>query len=88
MTRLAEYSRDAATGICEGMFETAPHAAPPTDVTSSPATEPSTLPPVSAARSTTTDPGPMVSTIWRVTSSGAGRPGTAAVVISASAAAM
>ena len=55
--------------------------------TSSPATEPSTLPPDSAARSTTTDPGRIASTIARVTSSGAGRPGTAAVVMTASAAA-
>ena len=50
--------------------------------TSSPGCEPSTLPPVSAARSTTTEPGFMPSTIAAVTSSGAARPGTAAVVIS------
>ena len=56
--------------------------------TTSPATEPSTLPPLSAARSTTTEPGFICSTISRVTSIGACRPGTAAVVIRASAAAM
>ena len=55
--------------------------------TTSPATAPSTLPPVSAARSTTTEPGFICSTIALVTSSGALRPGTAAVVISASASA-
>ena len=55
--------------------------------TSSPATEPSTLPPDSAARSTTTDPGRIARTMSAVTRSGAGRPGIAAVVISTSAAA-
>ena len=49
---------------------------------------PSTFPPESAARSTTTEPGFICSTISAVTSIGAWRPGTAAVVISASAAAM
>ncbi len=54
---------------------------------SSPATAPSTLPPDSAARSTTTLPGFMPASMPAVTSSGARRPGTAAVVISTSAAA-
>ena len=49
--------------------------------TSSPATDPSTLPPDSAARSTTTDPGRIARTMSAVTRSGAGRPGIAAVVI-------
>ncbi len=56
--------------------------------TTLPGTEPSTLPPLSAARSTTTEPGFICSTIAWVTSIGAVRPGTAAVVISASALAM
>ena len=43
--------------------------------------KPSTFPPLSAARSTTTEPGFIALTMSRVTSSGAGRPGTAAVVM-------
>jgi hypothetical protein len=39
------------------------------------------LPPRSAARSTITEPGFMLSTIARVTSFGAGRPGMSAVVM-------
>ena len=56
--------------------------------TTSPGFDPSTLPPDSAARSTTTDPGFISSTIALVTSLGACRPGTAAVVIRTSASAM
>jgi len=41
----------------------------------------STLPPASAARSTVTEPGRMLSTMSRVTSTGARRPGTSAVVM-------
>ena len=44
----------------------------------------SQLPPVSPARSTTTLPGFMPSTAAAVTSRGAGRPGTSAVVITTS----
>ena len=54
----------------------------------SPATEPSTFPPLSAARSTTTEPGAIFETISAVTNLGAVRPGTAAVVINTSAAAI
>jgi hypothetical protein len=71
-------------GICEGTLRPAPHlgVADPHDLAG---TEPSTLPPVSAARSTTTEPGFICSTIARSPAS-APAPGTAAVVISASAA--
>ena len=44
----------------------------------------SQLPPVSTARSTTTEPGFIDSTIARVTSTGAGRPGISAVVMTMS----
>ena len=81
------YSREAGPGICDGTLRP-PHTWALPIRTTSPATEPSTLPPVSAARSTTTEPGFICSTIADVTSIGAVRPGTAAVVISASAFAM
>ena len=45
---------------------------------------PSTLPPLSTARSTTTEPGRMLSTMARLTRRGAGRPGICAVVITRS----
>lgn len=60
---------------------------PPTSVTL-PASAPSILPPRSTARSTTTDPGFMESSISRVTSRGAGRPGISAVVMTMSCLAM
>ena len=50
----------------------------------SPGSEASQFPPVSAARSTITDPGGMASTISLVIRMGAFFPGTAAVVITAS----
>ena len=52
--------------------------------TVSPATVSSQLPPPSAAMSMMTDPGPMSSTMAAVTSVGALRPGTAAVVMTTS----
>ena len=57
-------------------------------VTISPATEPSTFPPLSEARSTTTEPGAICETMAAVTNLGAVLPGTAAVVIKTSDAAM
>ena len=50
-------------------------------LTTSPGTVVSTLPPASAARSTVTEPGRMLSTMSRVTSTGARLPGTSAVVM-------
>ena len=81
------YSRLAGPAIWLGTFAPPQTSALPM-VSSVPATEPSTLPPDSEARSITTEPGFICSTIDRDTSIGAVRPGTAAVVISASAAAM
>ena len=52
-----------------------------------PGSESSQLPPLSAAMSTMTDPSAMRSTMAVVTRTGAWRPGTAAVVITTSAAA-
>ena len=52
----------------------------PFSTTVSPATVSSQLPPVSAARSTITEPATMLRTASAVISSGAGRPGIAAVV--------
>ena len=54
---------------------------PPEVSTISPGFEPSTLPPVSAAKSTMIVPGAIESTIACVINRGAWRPGTAAVVI-------
>ena len=53
----------------------------PCTVVTSPGTVSSQFPPVSAARSTITDPGRMASTAVAGISRGAGRPGTSAVVI-------
>ena len=81
------YSRLAGPGIWLGTFAPPQSWTPPT-LRTSPGCTPSTLPPDSAARSTTTEPGFICFTMSAVTSTGACRPGTAAVVISASAAAM
>ena len=56
----------------------------PSRTTSSPGSVSSQLPPVSAARSTITEPGRIASTPQAGISFGAGRPGIAAVVITAS----
>ena len=53
--------------------------------TFSPVTVPATLPPLAAAMSTTTEPGFIAATVSAVTSSGAGRPGMSAVVMTMSA---
>src|SRR6476620_11173805 len=53
----------------------------PFSTTVSPGFDPSTLPPVSAARSMITEPGAMPRTASAVISSGAGRPGIWAVVM-------
>ena len=53
----------------------------PFSSTVSPGFEPSTFPPVSAARSTITEPGAISRTASAVISSGAGRPGIWAVVM-------
>ena len=50
----------------------------------SPGCVPSQLPPASAARSTITEPWPMLATASAVISFGAGRPGTSAVVMTTS----
>src|SRR6202521_842918 len=67
-----------ASGIVEGTLRGPMMGTPPTSA-ALPAWVSSTLPPVSAARSTMTEPGRMPCTISAVTSSGALRPGTAAV---------
>jgi hypothetical protein len=56
----------------------------PSRVTTSPGTLSAQLPPASAARSTTTPPGRIHRTASAVTSTGAGRPGTSAVLITTS----
>ncbi len=56
---------------------------PPQSTTSS-ATQASQLPPFAAARSTTTEPGLITSSISRVISTGARRPGMSAVVMTMS----
>src|SRR5439155_23572459 len=71
------------SGIVDGTLRVPMIVTPPTS-TSLPAWVSSTLPPVSAARSTITEPGRIPLTISPVTSSGALRPGTAAVVITTS----
>ena len=53
----------------------------PSTSTVSPGFDPSTLPPVSAARSMSTEPGAMLFTASAVISRGAGRPGIWAVVM-------
>src|SRR6202040_3362427 len=72
-----------ASGIVAGTLR-GPLIVTPATSTSLPACVSSPLPPVSAARSTMTEPGRMPFTISPVTSSGARRPGTAAVVITMS----
>ena len=76
---LARVERHRATGgsSCRSIVT------PPCSTTS-PGTVSSQLPPVSAARSTITEPGRMRSTALAGISFGAGRPGTAAVVITTS----
>ena len=73
-------------GIAEGGLES-PHTTTPWCTMSLPGSDSSQFPPLSAAMSTMTDPSAMRSTMGVVTSTGAWRPGTAAVVITTSAAA-
>src|SRR5207237_3111188 len=80
------YSWLACTGTVLGILRVPSITTPPTSRTS-PGFRPSVLPPVSAARSTITEPGHIRATISLVTRIGARRPGTAAVVITTSAAA-
>src|SRR3989441_5946546 len=68
------------SGIVDGTLRVPMIVTPPTS-TSLPAWVSSTLPPVSAARSTITEPGRIPRTMSPVTSSGALRPGIAAVII-------
>src|ERR1700674_362867 len=72
-----------ASGIVEGTLRV-PMMVTPATSTSLPAWVSSTLPPVSAARSTMTEPGRMPCTISAVTNTGARRPGMAAVVMTTS----
>src|SRR6266849_1790008 len=83
LATLRAYSWLVVNAMVEGMLRV-PMIVTPLTSTSLPATVSSTLPPVSAARSTITDPGRMPLTISPVTSRGARRPGTAAVVITTS----
>src|SRR5258706_1868491 len=83
LATLRAYSWLACKGIVDGTLRVPMIVTPPTS-TSLPAFVSSTLPPVSAARSTMTDPGRMPLTMSPVTSSGARRPGTAAVVMTTS----
>ena len=62
----------------------APTSLMPPSSTVSPASLPSTLPPLSAARSNTTEPGFIERTISAVTMRGALRPGICAVVMTMS----
>ena len=80
------YSRLAWYGIWLGRLSV-PSIVTPSFATTWPGSVTSTLPPVSAAMSTITEPGFIARTISALTSFGAGRPGTAAVVIRMSAAA-
>ena len=80
---LRESSWLACVGIVDGRFVVPTIVTPPSTI-SSPGRVSSQLPPVSAARSTITDPGRMPRTASAVTSFGAGRPGIAAVVITTS----
>src|SRR5688500_14473112 len=85
-TTLFAYSRLEWKGIWLGRLSVASIVTPSFTVTV-PGAVSSQFPPVSAAMSTTTEPGRMARTISALTSLGAGRPGTAAVVITMSAAA-
>ena len=80
---LRESSWLACVGIVAGRF-VSPTIVTPSRTISSPGSVSSQLPPVSAARSTITEPGRIARTASAVTSLGAGRPGIAAVVITAS----
>src|SRR5689334_1112424 len=84
--RLLAYSRLAWKGSWLGRLSVPSIRTPPRSTTA-PGSVSAQLPPVSAARSTITDPGRIERTISSLTSFGAGRPGTAAVVITQSAAA-
>ena len=86
LATLFAYSRLAWNGIWLGRLSV-PSIVTPSRTTTSPGSVSSQLPPVSAAMSTSTEPGRMRATISAVMSFGAGRPGTAAVVITQSAAA-
>ena len=78
-----EYSSLACSGIVAGRLS-GEAIVTPCLTTVCPGSVSSQLPPVSPARSTTTLPGFMPSTAAAVTSRGAGRPGTSAVVITTS----
>ena len=81
--------REAPAGIVAGRFSGAMIVTPLSVTTVSPALLSSTLPPSAlAAMSTMTEPGFMPSTASSVTSTGGLRPGTWAVVITTSIAAM
>src|SRR4029077_3320678 len=80
---LREDSIEPWYGIVLGRF-VSPTSVTPARSTISPGSVSSQLPPVSAARSTTTAPGRIASTAAAGMIFGAGRPGTAAVVITAS----
>ncbi len=86
MATLFAYSRLAWKGIWLARLSV-PSIVTPSRTTTSPGSVSSQLPPVSAAMSTITEPGLMRATISAVMSFGAGRPGTAAVVMTQSAAA-
>ncbi len=78
------YSCDACAGR-RAVRSVYPMTVTPLAVTTtSSGTEPSTLPPLAVAMSTTTLPGRMLATISAVSSRGAGRPGTSAVVMTTS----
>src|SRR5580692_4466797 len=87
LNRLREYISLAWYGSVAGRL-TGPRTFTPPCSTVSPARVSSQLPPCSAAISTTTEPGLMRSTAEREMILGAGRPGTDAVVTTASAAAI
>src|SRR5215208_7136195 len=80
---LRAYSWLAWNGIVLGRFSGPTIVTPPASTTS-PGRVSSQFPPVSAARSTITDPSRIFSTAAAGTSLGAGRPGMAAVVMTAS----
>src|SRR5918996_1170563 len=78
-----EYIWLACTGIVAGTFVRPTIVTPPETIVS-PGLVAAQLPPASAARSTITEPARMPPTPSSVMSSGAGRPGTSAVVMTAS----
>ena len=77
------YRKLACVGMVAGGL-VMPTTVTPPSTTSSPATDSSQLPPESAAMSMITAPSPIRSTMARVTSTGAFRPGIWAVVITTS----